>query len=402
MTSPLSNAAFRVLLVSTTISAIGSFVQEIAERWLILELTGTPAPAASVSSAFTAGSLVAMLPAGVLADRLPRKALIVASMLVQGLIAAAVGALVVLKHVTPGVLIGGAAAIGLGMGVGSPAWGALVSDLLPPELVAEAVVLNAVAFNIARAIGPAIGGVVLDAVGASAAFFVNAATFFVVAVAVVTQNIDRPRSSEPQAPMATAFADSVRHIMGSQPLRSLFASMLLFTVGAAFVYANAAAFAKLTLGAGPRFYGFMFAAMGSGAIASAWLLRRLRDRMAPRTFLGMTMGIFAAATAALAATRNIPLAIALFVPVGIGWTGTFSPLNALMQLAAPRRLRGRVIALYWVLHMGVYALFALVSGHFAEVSDLRLVFGASAGLCGAAALVTSRLPMPNTYSAEAT
>lgn len=398
MTSPFSSSAFRALWVAATISYVGTFVQEIAERWLILELTGTPAPSATLAAVFTTGSLVAILPAGVLADRLPRRSLVIFSQVAQAAVAAAIGVLVVTKIVTPNALLMGAAAAGLAMGIGTPAMSALVSDILPAELVAEGVVMNAVSFNIARAVGPAVGGMIVDAFGPSTSFFLNASSFLVVAVALATVRIERPRPSQPPPPMTKALVESVRYSARDAELRAVFVAMVLFTGGAVFVHALTPAFAKLTLRADPRAYGLFFAAMGIGAILAATVLRRVRDRMPPRMFLALMMLVFAVAAAAAARTPHVAIAIALYVPLGIGWTGTFSPLNALLQLWAPNRLRGRVIALYWVIHLGSYALLALAAGHLAEILDVRGALLVGAGLAGLAALVTTKLPLPDSYA----
>jgi MFS family permease len=174
--------------------------------------------------------------------------------------------------------------------------------------------------------------------------------------------------------------------------------MLLFTIGAAFVHALTPAFAKLTLEAGPRSYGLVFAAMGSGAIIAVWILRRLRDRFSPRMLLTLTMTVFTVAAAASASAARLEMVVVLFVFVGIGWTGTFSPMSALLQLWSPSHLKGRIIALYWGLHFAVYALLAYVAGRVAESLSVRFALIVGAAFAGIAALVTSRLALPTGYA----
>lgn len=399
MTSPLRNRAFRALWLAATVSYVGTFVQDVAERWLILDLTKSPLSAAVLATAFTGASFVAMLPSGVLADRVDRRKLVTWSQCAQALVAAAIALVTWTHHVTPAVLIGGAAAAGLGLALGAPAWNALVSEILAAEQVAEGVTLNGIAFNLARAIGPAIGGVVLSALGPAWSFFLNALTFVVVVVAVVSHRPpERPPPSQPPPPMGRAFLEPVAHALRERAVRAVLAAMLCFTVGAAFVYALAPAFAKLTLDADPRAYGLMLGAMGAGAVIGGAALKPLRARLVPRVLLACGMLVYGAAGVALSAVHSVALAIALFVPIGVGWTATFSSLAGLIQVWVPNRMRARLIALYTMAHFAMWAAASAVGGAIAEHHGVRVSFFAGGAIAIASALVTARLPLPASFS----
>lgn len=395
--SALSHPAFRLLWITATVSFVGTFVQEIAERWLMLELTKSPLPSAMLATAFVTASLVAMLPAGVLADRMERRHLLLVSQLAQAATAAALAVVAWTGHVTPTVLLAGAACLGVALAIGTPAWGAFLPELIPRELVAEAVALNAVAFNIARAVGPAIGGVVLAEVGPAGSFAWNAVSFVAVALALV---VIRPPFAEPRTPpppLRRAFAEPLAHVAREPSLRGVFAAMLLFTFGAASVYALAPAFGKTTLQATPRQYGIMIGAMGGGAVVGAWFLKRLRERLAPRTLVTGTMLTYATCAIVLSRVPSIPLAIAVHVPAGVGWLGTFSCLTALAQVWAPDTLRGRVMALYTMVHFAMWAVGASVGGTIADRFGIRAAMLSGGAACSIAALVTSRLPLPRSF-----
>src|SRR5262249_19650621 len=145
-----------------------------------------------------------------------------------------------------------------------------------------------------------------------------------------------------------------RFVIGDVRIRSIFIVMVLFTLGASFIYVLAAPFAKLTLEAGPRAYGLILGAMGLGAVAGAMLLKRLRARMPPSALLATLMLLYGAAAIALSQTRNVPLAIGICFVAGVGWTGSFSSLAALMQIWTENRLRARSIALYTMTHLGMW------------------------------------------------
>jgi hypothetical protein len=245
--SPLSYPAFRLLWLASIVTFIGSFVQNVGEAWLMMDLTKSPLPVAMLSTAFVGASLLAMLPAGILADRRERRNVAIASQLVQMVAALGMAALSITGHITPTALVAGVALLGLGMALGSPAWVSLLPELVPREMVAEAVAINAVAFNLARAVGPAIGGIVLARFGATTSFVLNAASFGVVTVALVLYRSEGPPKPPPSsAPLATAFAEPWRLVSGPGDLRPTFVAMLGFTFGAGIFYALTPAFAKVS------------------------------------------------------------------------------------------------------------------------------------------------------------
>ena len=385
-------------MLAASLSYMGSFIQDVAERWLVLDLTHSPMPVAMVTTAFVTGSLLAMLPAGVLADRVDRRRVVVWSQLAQAAAATIVGLLTLTKHVTPAVLIGGAAVAGLGMGLGAPAWSALVNEILPREQVADGVAMHSIAFNVARAVGPAIGGVVLSLLGAPVSFFLNAASFVFIIVAVVRHRPEeRADRSAQHPPLTEAFVEPFKFVFREVGVRSIFVSMWLFTCGAAFLYALAPALAKLTLKADANEYGLMIGAMGVGAVIGALSLKRLRAYLPPRAVVAMMMALYAISSLAIARVEDPTIAVALFVPAGIGWTCVFTSLAALNQLSAPNHLRGRVVALYTVSHFLLYGAAASLAGVIAEAKDIRsaLVIGGVA--CFVAAIATMRLAVPASF-----
>lgn len=381
---------------------MGTFVQDVAERWLVLELTGTPMPVAMVTTAFVTGSLFAMLPAGVLADRIDRRRVVVWSQVAQAAAATIIGFLTLTGHVTPGVLISGAAVAGLGMGLGAPAWSALINEILPREQVADGVAMHSIAFNLARAVGPAIGGVVLSLLGAPVSFFLNAVSFLFVIVAVVRHRPDeRADASAQHPPLTKAFVEPFAFVFRDVGVRSIFVSMWLFTCGAAFLYALAPALAKLTLKADANEYGFMIGAMGVGAVIGALSLKWTRERLPPRVLVALMMALYAVSSLAIARAEDPTIAVLLFVPAGIGWTCVFTSLAALNQLSAPNHLRARIVALYTMSHFMIYGTAASIAGVIAEAKSIRasLVVGGIA--CFAAALATTRLAVPASFKTVA-
>ena len=136
--SPLSYPAFRALWLAGIVTFLGSFVQNVGEAWLMMDLTKSPLPVAMLATAFVGSSLFMMLPAGVLADRRDRRSVAMASQVVQAVAALGMAALSYTHHITPTALVLGVGLLGIGMALGAPAWAALVPELVPLDLVAEA------------------------------------------------------------------------------------------------------------------------------------------------------------------------------------------------------------------------------------------------------------------------
>lgn len=401
--SPLSYPVFRALWLSGVVSFIGSFVQNVGEAWLMLDLTKSPLAVSLLATAWVGASVLMMLPAGVLADRWDKRKVLILSQIVQAVAALGMAALSYTHHITPAALMGGVTLLGFGMALGAPAWAALNPELLPRELVAEAVAINAVAFNIARAIGPAIGGVVLDHYGAATSFLLNAASFGVVMIPLIAYlktklEGEEVKPSRAPEPLRSAFKEPLATVRTDPDLRSIFRAMLLFSLGAGMFYALAPAFGKQTLHETPREYGIMIGMMGTGAVLGATVLKRLRPRIPPRLLIGSTMLVFATAALVLANVPTVLAAMILFVPAGAGWIGSFSSCAALCQVWAPGPLRARIVALYQLVHLGTWAVASAVGGMIAERFGVRIAMSVGAVVCVLASLSTFKVGLPPSFT----
>jgi MFS family permease len=396
--SPLSYPAFRALWIAAIVTFTGSFVQNVGEAWLMMDLTKSPLPVAMLSTAFVGASLFAMLPGGILADRRDRRSVAFASQVVQLVASLGMATLSFTGHITPAALVAGVALLGIGMALGAPAWAALIPELVAREHVAEAVALNAVAFNLARAVGPAIGGLVLARYGATTSFLLNAASFAVVMVVLYIYRSKEPPPARSAQPLASSFVEPWATVSGDANVRRVFVAMFGFTLGAGIFYALTPAFAKETLHASPLAYGVMIGAMGGGAVLGASIMKRLRSRVRPGVLVPATMLTFATFLALLSRATTVPTAMALLVPAGAGWLGSFSSMQALVQIWAPDRLRARVVALYQMAHLGMWAIASSTGGLIADRLSVRIAMAVGAAVCVASALFTGKLGLPPSFT----
>jgi len=185
--------------------------------------------------------------------------------------------------------------------------------------------------------------------------------------------------------------------MREADVRLPFVGMFGFTLGAGIFYALTPAFGKDSLGATPLAYGVMIGALGGGAVLGASVIKRLRGRVHPRFLVAGTMFTFAIFIAIASRVSSIPIAMALLVPAGAGWLGSFSSLSALVQIWTPERLRARVVALYQMAHLGTWAIASATGGVLADRFGIRAAMTTGAVVCAVAALSTWKLGLPRDF-----
>jgi MFS family permease len=401
--SPLAHEAFRAIWIASVFSNVGTFVQDVGENWLMLSLTKDALPVAMLTTAFTVPAFLLMMPAGVMADRHDRRRILLVAQSLQTLSAAVLATCTWLGWTTPAVLLLSSAALGIGSALSSPAWNTILPELVPRALTAEAVTLNSVAFNIARAVGPALGGLVLAAYGPGVAFFLNALSFLAVIevlrrypafkeVSAKGLRVAKRRRGEP---IRRALFAAVEAAKSTQALRAPLTSVAAFGFAAASFPALLSVFAKNVLGASAGGYGLMLGAIGVGAVVGAVLLAKWRSTVHPRGLIAGAMAVYGMAAFGVSETRSLAVAILLLLPAGVGWIASLSSLNALVQLASPPHLKSRVLALYQVAFLATWSAGSAIGGALAnEIGVARTMTVAAAAVMAAAAW-SSRLALPS-------
>lgn len=402
---PLRDAVFRAVWIASIFSYLGNWVQEVGESWLMLSLTSDPRLIAGIPTAVTVPAFLLVLPAGVLADRYDRRRILLASQLWMGAVAVALAGFTWVGFMRPALLLALAGALGVGIALGSPAWNTLVPELVSRESVPEAVTLNSMAFNIARAVGPALGGLLLSFGGPALAFALNGASFLgvlyvlqtyprirEVAEASRTNGANADRTA--QETFVGAMTNAVRHAFRSRALVAVFASVSLFAVAAASFSPLLAVHAKDGLGTTSRGYGLLLGALGVGAVAGALAMGAIRRRVQARTLIGVAMGLWGMSVLAVTVVASLPAAFVVLLPAGVGWICSLSSLNALVQLSTPAWVRSRVLALYTLFFLAFWAVGASLGGSIAAKVGVPAALRIGGFAAMAAGLVTTFLPLP--------
>jgi MFS family permease len=401
--SPLAYEAFRAIWLAAVFSNVGTFVQDVGESWLMLSLTRDALPVAMLTTAYTVPSVALMLPSGVLADRFDRRRILLVAQSLQATSAFVLAITTWLGWTTPAVLLVASAGLGIGSALSTPAWNAIVPELVPRAMTTEAVTLNSVAFNIARAVGPAIGGLVLAARGPGMAFFLNAVSF--LAVIEVLRRYDAFKRAAERAvyvarkrrhdPILRSLANATRTVRRTTALRAPVVAVAAFGFAASSVPALLPVFAKQAIGASASGYGMMLGAIGAGAVLGAVVLQRYRTRLHARTIVAAAMALYGVSVLAASTTRSLHVAVVLLVPAGVAWIASLSTLNALVQLSAPPQEKSRILALYNVAFLAAWSIGSSIGGAVANAIGAAHTIAIAAGAVLAAAALASKLPVPS-------
>ena len=389
--APLKVPEFRRIWSAAMVSHVGTFLQLTAGPWLMNEMTGSPLLVSLVTTALLLPRLLLTLPAGALADVLDRRTLLLTGQTISATAVTAMAVLAATGLLEPVSLLALTFVLGVGSVLALPAFQTLVPDLVDAPLRAQAITLNSAAFNVARAFGPALGGALVAAGMASAAFGANAVSY----LAVIGVLLTFPRAAvtgEPRPGVWRSAAAGVRYARFTRSIRVLLAVAAVFALTSASLQALLPSVTSDDLGLGGLGFGVLYGCFGAGALAGAFTRERVRTPagklMLPGSILLSGLGAAGFGLAPTPWLAGVAITIA-----GLAWVWTLTTMNASVQILAPRWVRGRVVSLY-VLAVGLQPVGAFLSGFIAEASgagNAVAIFGASTVVLGA---VTLRLGLP--------
>jgi MFS family permease len=379
--SPLRIRVFRALWLANLVSATGAIVQGVGAAWLMTTLAGTADLVAMVQTATYAPVLLFALLAGTLADLWDRRTVLLLAQLWTVLTSFGLAWLSSLGLVTPAILLLFTFLIGVGAALTGPAWQASVREIVPPGELAAAVTLNAIAMNIARAVGPAVGGGVVAAAGAGAAFYLNAASTLALAGALLWWRREVPADDLPRERVGSAIVTGLRYVAEARDLRAVLGRGLVFGLAASAALALLPLVARDRLGGGPLVYGLLLGAFGVGALAGAFLVHRLRQRYGGERVVTALTGVFGGALLVLGLVPSLlpPVGVALAL-AGAAWLGSFSTFNISVQMATAFWVQARVLALYQATIFGSMAAGSWLWGEVADATSLESAFLAAGTL----------------------
>lgn len=315
-------------------------------------LVQSPVMVALMQTATSLPIFLLALPAGALADIVDRRRLLIAAQLWMLVTALLIGLLTLSRITTPWLLVALTFSLGLGGAMTMPAWQAMVPEMVPqPQLVA-AVTLGGVGFNLARAAGPAAGGLIVATAGPGWVFVLNAASF--LGVIVVLYRWRRPvrESMLPAERVMGAMRSGLRYVRHAPALHNVLIRSGLFMVCGSALWALLPLVARIELGFGAVGYGVLLGCLGAGAITGATVLPQVRRRFTADLLVAGASLVFSAVLVALAVLRGfLPVCAVMFVG-GLAWLTLLSTFNSVAQTAVPAWVRGRALAVYLLIFFG--------------------------------------------------
>ncbi|MBP0492383.1 MFS transporter [Pararoseomonas indoligenes] len=390
---PFRNPAFRMLWIATTISNIGGWVQNTGAGWLMTSLTTSPLMVSLVQVASMLPVFLLALPAGALADIMDRRRFLILTQIWILATALILCLLTATGTLGPWGLLALTFCIGMGAAVNFPTFGATTPELVRREDLVQAIVLNAMGFNLARALGPALGGLVLGWAGAEVAFALNATCFLYLTIALLLWRRAPEKELAPREGLMDAIGSGLRYVVASPVMRGIILrATACFFAGTA-VWGLMPVLVRYRLGLGPGAYGMMLGAMGVGAVTAGFFLPALRRRLSnSRTVVVCACGVGLAMIALGLSSHWLPAGLAMLF-YGASWLGMTSSLGAAAQLAARPWVRARAIGLFQVATFGAMALGSACGGIGAALVGVPTTLIASGCLGIALAFATRRLPM---------
>jgi MFS family permease len=361
----LNNRAFRALWIASLVSGIGTTMHDTAAVWTLTTSGASPTLITLMQTMASLPLFLFALPAGALADIFDKRMTVVVSLIGQLIVAMTVSALALAGRADATVLLATAFLLGLGVSVSGPAWQALMAEVTTREEMSAAVSLGSVGVNVARAIGPAVGGLLVAAAGPGWVFAANGLTF-VGLIAVLLRLRVKPRPVAQPEGFVSAVSAALRYAGHSAPMQAVLARNLAYVFCAVMISSLLPILAKAR-GMDGAAFGWLLGTYGLGGVTNAlFILPRLRQRCSPDQLLAAS-GVSALVAALVLAL--VPLKVALFGALfvaGSAWIAAVSTLNIAAQAAFPSWLRARASALYLIAMQGALAVGAFVAGQVVE------------------------------------
>jgi MFS family permease len=367
---PLRTKLFRNLLIADVVSDLGTFMQSVGAAWLMVSLSAGPMYVALTQTASSLPFFLFALPAGSAGDIVDRRKLILSTETWMASVAIVLAVFTIAGWMTPWLLLALTFALSTGDAFETPTWRAVLPELVGKDDLEAASALNGIEFNLARAVGPALAGVLIATVGIAAAFIANVVSFFGVIFVVAHWKRPVQKRTAPAETLIGATVAAVRYIRNSPKIRKL-----LLRTGAAMFFASAL-FALLptlarSVGHNAIGYGILLGAFGAGGVLGALTLQPLRARWSTEVVVSSSLAIVGVVIATTSVTQRLGTLAPLMLIGGAAWLLCISILSALIQNLAPDWVRARVLAIYLLVFQGSVALGSTVWGAIAQRAGLR-------------------------------
>lgn len=358
--APFRFPAFRAIWTANLASNIGSMIQSVGAAWLMTDLTKSHQLIALVQASTTLPVMLLALLAGTIADNHDRRLVMLAAQVCMLLASALLAALTWAGMIGPLSLLALTLTVGAGTALNGPAWQASVRLQVGQEDLPQAISINTIAFNLARSVGPAVGGLLISLAGPATAFALNSLSYIALIIVLLRWRPDMPPRQ--RQPMLASMITGVKFCAGSSPVRRVLSRGFAFGFAGIAYLALVPVLVREQLKGSEVDFGLMLGAYGLGSIITALWVAPARHRWGSERLLVVAQTAFALALFPIAGATSLPLAFACAMVAGGGWVATLSTLNVAMQMRSPEAILGRCLAIYQAVTFGGMAIGAYAVG----------------------------------------
>lgn len=346
LAQPLREPVFRRIWAASLFSNVGQLVQGVGAAWMMTKITASPAMVALVQTALMLPLMLISLPAGAIADMFDRRKVALAGLSFACVMALGLTGFAWTGVLTPWLLLVFCFLIGAGVALYNPAWQASVGEQVSPQHLPAAIALGTISYNVARSFGPALGGVIVAAFGAVAAFASNAIFYLPLIFAYLGWNRQHVASRLPPERIDRAIVAGVRYAIHSPPIRVVLVRTFVAGLAGASVAALTPLVAKDLLGGGAPTYGLLLGSYGIGAVLGATGIDFLRTRTSPEGAARLLSIVNGGMIVVVGLSHDIFITLAAMLLAGAAWIVLIAQLNVAVQLSAPRWVTARALSCF--------------------------------------------------------
>lgn len=378
--SPFQHPIFRSVWIATLASSFGGMIQGVGAAWEMVALGAPPQMITLVQASITLPIVILALVAGALADAYDRRKIMLVAQVSMLVVSSMLSVAAYMNVVTPWLLLLFTFLIGCGAALNAPAWQASVGAIVPRQDVSSAITLNSMGFNLARSVGPAIGGLIVAIADASAAFAVNAVSYLGLIFVLLRWKTVPERRTLPRERLGSAILSGIRYVAMNPGISTTLIRGLVTGVGSSAASALLPLIARDVIGGGPEVYGLLLGAFGVGAVGGAFGAHRLRIAYSNERVVCGALVLSATGMLISAFSTWLVVTLGAMALCGLGWVTIVSILNATVQLSAPRWVVARALSLYQMATFSGMAGGAWLWGYVTQEASLSTALMIAAGV----------------------
>jgi len=391
--TPFTFAIFRAIWIAGMVSNVGTWMQNVAGVWLVTTLTTSALLVALMQTATSLPAFLLSMPSGVMADLIDRRRLLLFTQGFMAVVAGGLSLLALTGHISALTVLGFTFLLGMGAALNAPIWQTVVTELVPRPVLPFAITLNGVSNNIARAIGPAIGGLIIAHYSPGIVFALNGLSFLGTWGVVYAWKRNPTAASGPAENFIGALRAGMRYVQYSPALYGVLVRTFAFSFGASAMWALVSVVVARKLNLSSGHYGTMLSWLGAGAVAGAVLMGRAGSRLNvnQRVLLGGLA--FVGTNLALALVTSIYWLYPVMFLSGVAWLMVMTSFSTTVQLNVPKWVQARVISIYMLVFQAGLSVGSLVWGELADRTTLTWALLGAAGWMALSSLLAIPFPM---------